>query len=171
MRLRLLLIAAAVAAVAACSSRDEEIPDTTAAMEAFDTSDPAGDTLVDSVYADTLHVSLADMQRLPGGLYFRDVRVGGGAVADSGSAVSVHYTGWLTDGRVFDSSREGAPITFQLGVGQVVKGWDQGVAGMRVGGRRMLVIPPALAYGRAGDPGTIPSRATLVFDVELVRAQ
>jgi FKBP-type peptidyl-prolyl cis-trans isomerase len=158
--------------LAACSggAGDAEIPDTSAFVE--ESGDPAADTVVDARYADSLGVQLDSMTRLPGGVYVRDLRVGSGAPADSGSQVTVHYTGWLTDGRVFDSSRErGQPITFRLGVGDVIAGWERGVAGMRAGGRRQLVIPPALGYGRAGSPGAIPSRATLVFDVELVRVQ
>jgi FKBP-type peptidyl-prolyl cis-trans isomerase len=95
-------------------------------------------------------------------------RAGTGAEARAGARVEVHYTGWLLDGKQFDSSRGGSPFAFQLGAGQVIKGWDQGVAGMRVGGRRRLTIPPELAYGLRGFPGVIPAQATLVFEVELV---
>src|SRR6202035_5418646 len=102
--------------------------------------------------------------------------VGVGAEATTGKEVSVHYTGWLHDpkskdlhGKKFDSSRDrGEPFAFRLGAGQVIRGWDQGVAGMNVGGRRTLVIPSALAYGRRGAGGTIPPDAALVFDVELL---
>ena len=104
-----------------------------------------------------------------------DVVEGTGAEARSGR-VSVHYTGWLHDpnaadghGRKFDSSRDrGSPFEFVLGAGQVIQGWDQGVAGMKVGGQRTLVIPPELGYGARGAGGVIPPNATLVFDVELV---
>jgi peptidylprolyl isomerase/FKBP-type peptidyl-prolyl cis-trans isomerase FkpA len=95
-------------------------------------------------------------------------QVGTGAEARAGLRVEVHYTGWLLDGKQFDSSRGGAPFGFALGAGQVIKGWDQGVAGMRVGGRRRLTIPPELAYGMRGYPGVIPPQATLVFEVELL---
>lgn len=104
-----------------------------------------------------------------------DQVVGTGAVAMAGATVAVHYTGWLYDrsrpeqkGTQFDSSRGGAPFQFELGAGQVIPGWDQGVSGMKVGGKRRLVIPAALAYGDSGAGGVIPPGATLVFDVELV---
>ncbi|MFZ6818512.1 FKBP-type peptidyl-prolyl cis-trans isomerase [Undibacterium sp. Ji22W] len=104
-----------------------------------------------------------------------DIAIGNGAIAQAGKQVSVHYTGWLYDqttankhGKQFDSSvSRGTPFSFQLGDGQVIKGWDQGVAGMKVGGRRTLVIPSDLAYGPDGR-GPIPPAATLVFDVELI---
>ena len=94
---------------------------------------------------------------------------GNGQEARTSQMVTVHYTGWLTDGTKFDSSRDsGEPLQFRLGRGQVIRGWDQGVAGMRVGGKRKLTIPPELAYGADGAGGVIPPDATLVFEVELI---
>ncbi|HXE57780.1 MAG TPA: FKBP-type peptidyl-prolyl cis-trans isomerase [Gemmatimonadales bacterium] len=122
-------------------------------------------------FADQLGVDLATMTRTPSGLYLRDVRAGSGTEAGAGRAVVVHYTGWLPDGRKFDSSRDaGRPFEFTLGAGQVIRGWDEGVAGMRVGGRRQLVIPPELGYGAAG-VGPIPPHSTLVFEVELLEVR
>jgi FKBP-type peptidyl-prolyl cis-trans isomerase FkpA len=113
-------------------------------------------------------------------LQAQDLVVGQGAVAAPGSTVTVHYTGWLYDrdapeqkGRQFDSSRgaTGRPFSFTLGARQVIAGWDEGVAGMRVGGQRRLVIPSALGYGDQGAGGVIPPKATLVFDVELLEVK
>lgn len=110
----------------------------------------------------------ATLQEAGEGLRFAELVLGDGAEATSGSQVTVHYTGWLTDGGKFDSSRDrGSPFSFRLGAGQVIKGWDQGVAGMKVGGRRRLEIPPELGYGSRGI-GPIPPGATLVFAVELL---
>jgi len=115
-------------------------------------------------------VELAD------GLKYTDTKVGDGAEAEKGYIVSVQYTGWLykngNKGAKFDSSLDrGKPITFKLGNGQVIKGWDEGVSGMKVGGKRTLIIPPNLAYGASGSGGVIPPNATLIFDVELVSAR
>jgi FKBP-type peptidyl-prolyl cis-trans isomerase len=108
-----------------------------------------------------------------GGLIIEEVKLGDGVVATKGKTVSVHYTGVLTNGTKFDSSLDrGQPIVFPLGTGRVIKGWDQGIEGMKVGGKRKLTIPPELAYGARGTPGgPIPPNATLVFDVELVAVQ
>jgi FKBP-type peptidyl-prolyl cis-trans isomerase len=102
-------------------------------------------------------------------LQSEDIVVGSGPEAVSGQPVSVHYTGTLTDGSKFDSSVDrGQPFQFQLGGGQVIRGWDEGVVGMKVGGKRRLTIPPEMAYGERGFPPVIPPNATLVFDIELL---
>jgi FKBP-type peptidyl-prolyl cis-trans isomerase len=111
----------------------------------------------------------------PDGLKFIDLKVGTGAVAVPGKNVTVEYTGWLSDGTKFDSSRGRAPFTFILGQGHVIPGWDEGLQGMKVGGKRKLIIPPALGYGSAGQTDqttgaqVIPPNATLTFDVELIK--
>lgn len=105
----------------------------------------------------------------PSGLKYYDLKKGKGAPPKSGQRVSVHYTGWLTDGKKFDSSRDrGEPFSFSLGKRQVISGWDMGVAGMKVGGKRTLIIPSDLGYGSRGAGSAIPPNATLVFDVELL---
>ncbi len=102
-------------------------------------------------------------------LVIKDTKVGTGAEAKSGQSVTVNYTGYLTDGTKFDSSLDsGQPFTFNLGGGEVIKGWDEGVAGMKVGGTRNLTIPPAMGYGDQGAGGVIPPGATLFFEVELL---
>jgi FKBP-type peptidyl-prolyl cis-trans isomerase len=106
------------------------------------------------------------------GLVYWDIRVGNGQAAKEGSHVRVHYTGWLTNGKKFDSSVDaGKPFDFTIGNGEVIKGWEEGVAGMKVGGKRQLRIPPALGYGAKGYPGAIPANATLIFDVQLLGVQ
>jgi peptidylprolyl isomerase len=106
---------------------------------------------------------------LPDGLKYINLKVGDGALATANSTVSVHYTGWLASGQKFDSSRDrGQPFEVQLGQGQVIEGWDEGIPGMKVGGRRKLIIPPALAYKDQGYPPTIPPNATLTFTIELL---
>ena len=116
------------------------------------------------------------MQTSPSGLQYEDTVVGDGATAASGQHVTVHYTGWLYQdgaaGRKFDSSKDrGQPFEFSLGAGMVIRGWDEGVAGMRVGGTRRLVISPELGYGARGAGGVIPPNATLLFEVELLGAE
>jgi FKBP-type peptidyl-prolyl cis-trans isomerase FkpA len=103
------------------------------------------------------------------GLKYEDIESGAGETARSGQKAKVHYTGWLTNGQKFDSSLDrNEPFEFALGAGQVIRGWDEGVEGMRVGGRRRLTIPPALGYGARGAGGVIPPNADLIFEVELL---
>jgi FKBP-type peptidyl-prolyl cis-trans isomerase FkpA len=106
------------------------------------------------------------------GLKYEDLQEGDGAEAETGKQVTVHYTGWLVDGTKFDSSLDrNQPFSFALGKGQVIRGWDEGVQGMKVGGKRKLTIPPQLAYGARGAGGVIPPNATLVFEVELLEVR
>jgi FKBP-type peptidyl-prolyl cis-trans isomerase len=111
-------------------------------------------------------------QELPTTLTVKDTVVGTGAEAVAGKSVTVHYLGMLPDGTVFDGSKKrGQPFTFTLGAGQVIAGWDQGVAGMKVGGTRQLIIPPDMGYGAQGAGGVIPPNATLIFEVELLEVK
>jgi len=126
-----------------------------------------------AVLAMTANVSAAEITTLPSGLKYKDEVVGTGPVAKAGQQVKVHYTGWLDNngkpGKKFDSSRDrNQPFEFGLGGGQVIRGWDEGVAGMKVGGKRILIIPAELGYGARGAGGVIPPNATLIFDVELL---
>ena len=112
---------------------------------------------------------MADLVSTPSGLKYEDLETGTGATAQSGQKAKVHYTGWLTSGQKFDSSKDrNDPFEFTLGAGQVIKGWDEGVAGMKVGGRRKLTIPANLGYGARGAAGVIPPNAELIFEVELL---
>lgn len=106
----------------------------------------------------------------PSGLRYIDELVGTGPSPQTGQDVSVHYTGWLVDGTMFDTSRDGEPVVFPLGVGGLIQGWEEALPTMRVGSKRRLIVPPNLAYGEAGR-GPIPPNATLIFDVELVAAE
>jgi peptidylprolyl isomerase len=112
----------------------------------------------------------ADLVTTDSGLKYKEIKVGAGATPTQGQTVTVHYTGTLEDGSKFDSSRDrNSPFSFKLGVGQVIKGWDEGLSTMKVGGRRQLVIPPELGYGARGAGGVIPPNAVLIFDVELLK--
>ena len=123
-----------------------------------------------------LAAATSQVIEMPDGLKYSDDKVGDGAAAAFGAKVTVHYTGWLDNdgakGKKFDSSRDrGEPFTFALGAQQVIAAWDEGVKGMKVGGRRTLIIPPGLAYGASGAGGVIPPNATLIFDVELLNVK
>jgi FKBP-type peptidyl-prolyl cis-trans isomerase len=129
------------------------------------TPGPAVDQLV---FAPVTRVHLPAMERTASGLYYRDLREGQGAAARPGQRVRVYFVGWLPDGTQFDGLAPPAePVEFELGARQVIRGWDEGVAGMRPGGQRQLVVPPALGYG-ARQVGAVPRNAVLVFVVELV---
>jgi hypothetical protein len=122
-----------------------------------------------SSFSASLGVDTTALTRTPSGLRYQDIVTGEGEAAAADKVVFVHYTGWLPNGEKFDSSRDrNEPFSFTLGAGQVIAGWDEGVAGMKVGGQRKLIVPPDLGYGTAGAPPDIPPWATLVFDVELL---
>lgn len=115
---------------------------------------------------------LSGMTTTASGLQYKDMQVGNSAEVTSGKTVSVHYTGWLQNGVKFDSSLDrGQPFTLNVGVGQVIPGWDEGLVGMKAGGKRLLVIPPELAYGAVGSPPVIPPNATLIFEVEVLEVK
>jgi peptidylprolyl isomerase len=124
-----------------------------------------------TTFASSLGVNLAQSTKLPSGLYYRDITVGTGTTLAAGQAVTVHYVGSFANGETFDSNQAPtAPFPFTLGAGRVIPGWDQGLVGMKVGGRRQLIIPPELAYGPY-DYHTIPGNSVLVFTVDAVSAQ
>jgi FKBP-type peptidyl-prolyl cis-trans isomerase len=132
---------------------------------------PTEPRIEETRFAGHLGVDLDAMTRLPSGVYIRDHVVGQGALVETGKSISVQYRGWLADGTLFDQRIAGQPpFAFTLGAGQVIAGWEIGVQGMRVGGRRQLVIPPGLAYGRDGR-GSIPGNAILVFEVTVMGVQ
>ncbi len=113
--------------------------------------------------------AVVEWHGLPSGVQYAEIKVGSGPTPQDGQTAIMHFTGWLTDGKQFDSSRNRSkPFGFKVGSGQVIQGWDQGVRGMRVGGKRRLIVPPALGYGSKGVPGLIPPEATLIFDIELI---
>ena len=120
--------------------------------------------------AASINMSDSEIKETGTGLKYKVITAGTGAIPKKGDTVIVHYTGTLEDGTKFDSSRDrDSPFSFKLGIGQVIKGWDEGLSIMRVGDRRTLIIPPDLGYGARGAGGVIPANATLIFDVELLR--
>lgn len=152
----LVALLAALLAVAGCGTPAAETPETPAASEQPAAEQPAAEAPAPTA-EDVTDLKVEDLVE------------GTGAEAKSGDNVTVHYTGWLTDGTKFDSSLDaGQPFQFALGAGMVIPGWDQGVEGMKVGGKRKLTIPPSLGYGEQGAGGVIPPNATLVFEVELI---
>ena len=128
-------------------------------------------SIAEATFADSLEIDIEKFDTNAAGLYWRDLVTGQGAEVLAGQVVTAHYDGRLPDGSQFETSVGGNPIRFPVGVGRVIPGWDQGLVGMKVGGKRMLIIPPDLAYGPAGSPPVIPPNATLVFTVEVVGAQ
>ncbi len=156
MNLRLLAAAALALSFLACSGKEESAAQSATPQEA---SSAAG--------SDTFAMP-ASLQTTPSGLQYAIDQSGTGTKPQTGQTVTVHYTGWLTDGTKFDSSRDGGePYAFGIGQQEVIAGWDEGVADMKVGEKRTLVVPPALGYGEQGS-GPIPPNATLVFKVELL---
>ena len=127
-------------------------------------------SIEDTRFASSLGVDLGSMTRTASGMYYSDLTVGTGAVATPGKTVGVFYKGSLPNGRVFDQLSSGTPFSFTLGAGSVIRGFDEGVAGMKVGGKRLMVIPPALGYGDR-PAGSIPANSILVFEVTLVSVQ
>ena len=139
------------------------------ALSACDDSVVAPVTVEGTAFASSLNVNLAASTKLTNGLYYRDITVGTGTAAAATNAISVYYVGSLANGNVFDSKSVGtAALNFTLGAGAVIPGWDQGLVGLKVGGRRQLIIPPSLGYGTAGSGDRIPPNAVLVFTVDLV---
>lgn len=154
LRLRLFVTAAALAVTAACGS-----------------TEPQAVPIEQTTFADTLHIDLARFTRLSSGMYVRDSVVGSGATLASGHAATVRYVGYFPNGVVFDNNVAPKPLfTFTPGAGQVIPGWDIGIPGMKVGGKRILIIPPELAYGASGQ-GAIPPYAVIVFTVDAISTQ
>jgi FKBP-type peptidyl-prolyl cis-trans isomerase len=166
---RLLLLTSAVALLAACGyppvAAGQQSP--VAGTEQSQPS-PSGSPGQGFSFSDGAKLPLI---KLPDGLQFADVKTGDGAVAEKGESVNMQYTGWLSNGTKFDSSFDHGTtgFDFTVGNGDVIKGWDEGIPGMKEGGIRRLVIPPDLGYGAQGQPPTIPANATLVFVVQLVK--
>ena len=156
LRSLLALTAAAATSATACSGSSDG---------------PLAPNIETTTFAATLGVNIAGSTKTSTGLYYRDITVGSGAAVTSGMALTVRYTGWLPNGTQFDANQSPAtPFAFTVGVGQVIAGWDQGFVGMKVGGRRQLVIPPSLGYG-SQSAGSIPANSILVFTVDVLTAR
>jgi FKBP-type peptidyl-prolyl cis-trans isomerase FkpA len=153
---RPLILTAAALGLAACSNGSDN------------TTAP---TIESTTFATNLGVDLAASTKLASGMYVRDMTVGAGATVANGQQLSMRYTGWLANGTQFDSNVNGAPYVFRLGTHAVIDGWDLGILGMKVGGRRQLIIPSSLGYGPGGLPPDIPPNAVLVFIVDVLGAQ
>jgi FKBP-type peptidyl-prolyl cis-trans isomerase FkpA len=154
-RVRATSLVLACAFVAACtSSEPADAP-----------SNPATDS-----YAASLGIDIAEFTRVNEDVYVRDITVGEGALAETGRTLRVTYTGWLPNGQQFESNAGGSPFQFVLGAADVIRGWDQGIVGMRAGGKRRLLIGSRAGYGRTGR-GSIPPNSTMIFDVEIVSVQ
>jgi FKBP-type peptidyl-prolyl cis-trans isomerase len=159
-------LTAAFFLLSSCATPAQQSADSTASAEPATAVTEQRSEPVDTFQIPT------ELNSNPSGLQYKVLREGTGAVASNGQKVDVHYTGWLTDGTKFDSSRDrGKTFSFNLGQGQVIRGWDEGVAGMKVGEQRILVIPAELGYGARGAGGVIPPNAKLVFQVELVNVR
>ncbi len=161
---RSLALVAAAVVIAACNGSNTG---TTAVDTNVYTTDPAT-----SNYASSLNVTIGSMTKTASGLYYKDLTVGTGATASAGYTARLQYTGWLPNGVAFDSTSARTPNYFEflINAGKVIKGWDEGVQGMKVGGKRQLVIPPDLGYGSSGS-GSIPGNAILVFEISLLQVR
>lgn len=174
----IIVVASLLAFTCAAVVLAETKPDSTKAAATVKAAEPATEIKADVTKKDPTKAVVAtgkakmekqDTVTTASGLKYIDIKVGNGAVPKAGQMVEAHYTGWLADGTMFQSSKDrGVPLNFPLGQGKVIKGWDEGFSTMKVGGVRKLIIAPALAYGASGRPPVIPQNATLIFEVELL---